>query len=187
MGPDLRFFSRKARAFPGLGRVAWLTAWRPITVAGPRPICTAFPASIACKIRVRVYVGHEGVSTRAASGLGAEGKADPSPRTSRGVRDDSQWLRGSRSALSEGPAGCRRYQSGLRCGCIGGGYSQGFEFAARASAIFPVGFALFYQGAEAFLGIFEAVELVQEDVHGLFQAIAQGEAHAAEDGFFGHA
>ena len=47
-------------------------------------------------------------------------------------------------------------------------------------AIFPVGFAFFYQGAEAFLGIFEAVELVQEDVHGLFQAIAQGEAHAAE-------
>ena len=31
------------------GRVAWLTACWPITVAGPRPIRTAFPAAHACK------------------------------------------------------------------------------------------------------------------------------------------
>ena len=36
------------------GRVAWLTApklsfW-PITVAGPRPNLTAFPAALACKL-----------------------------------------------------------------------------------------------------------------------------------------
>src|SRR5947209_4266337 len=33
------------------GRVAWLTAFQPITVAGPRPIHTAFPASPACKLK----------------------------------------------------------------------------------------------------------------------------------------
>jgi len=32
------------------GRVAWLTAFQPITVAGPRPIFTAFPAALACKL-----------------------------------------------------------------------------------------------------------------------------------------
>ena len=33
------------------GRVAWLTAVQPITVAGPRPIRTAFPAAHACKMK----------------------------------------------------------------------------------------------------------------------------------------
>lgn len=32
-------------------RVAWLTAFQPITVAGPRPIFTAFPAAHACKLK----------------------------------------------------------------------------------------------------------------------------------------
>jgi len=49
MGREPRFLSRKAHVFPRHGTVAWLTASQPITVAGPRPICTAFPASIACK------------------------------------------------------------------------------------------------------------------------------------------
>jgi hypothetical protein len=44
-------FSREKRNPLRHGRVAWLTALQPITVAGPRPICTAFPASLACKLK----------------------------------------------------------------------------------------------------------------------------------------
>jgi hypothetical protein len=58
---------------------------------------------------------------------------------------------------------------------------------AHRLAIFPVGLALFDQGTEAFLGIFEAIKLVEKNVHGLLEAVFDGEAHAAEDGFFGHA
>jgi len=36
---------------------------------------------------------------------------------------------------------------------------------AEGSAVFPVGFALFEQGAQAFLGILEAVEFVEENIH----------------------
>jgi hypothetical protein len=53
-------------------------------------------------------------------------------------------------------------------------------------AVFPVGFSLFAEGAQAFLGIFEAVEFVEEDVHGIAEAVAERETHAAEDGFLGH-
>src|SRR6266403_1717666 len=42
--------SREERGPLRHGRVAWLTAFQPITVAGPRPIHTAFPASLACKL-----------------------------------------------------------------------------------------------------------------------------------------
>ena len=42
--------SREERGPLRHGRVAWLTAFQPITVAGPRPIRTAFPASPACKL-----------------------------------------------------------------------------------------------------------------------------------------
>src|SRR5438046_1563959 len=42
--------SREERGPMRHGRVAWLTAFQPITVAGPRPIHTAFPASFACKL-----------------------------------------------------------------------------------------------------------------------------------------
>src|SRR6266478_9141353 len=42
--------SREERGPLRHGRVAWLTAIQPITVAGPRPIHTAFPASLACKL-----------------------------------------------------------------------------------------------------------------------------------------
>src|SRR5260370_42596569 len=53
-----RRFSRKTQSRRH-GRVAWLTAFQPITVAGPRPICTAFPASLACKIKLRVYAARQ--------------------------------------------------------------------------------------------------------------------------------
>src|SRR5947207_1979712 len=42
--------SREERGPLRHGRVAWLTAFQPITVAGPRPIRTAFPAFPACKL-----------------------------------------------------------------------------------------------------------------------------------------
>ena len=42
--------SREERGPLRHGRVAWLTALEPITVAGPRPIHTAFPATLACKL-----------------------------------------------------------------------------------------------------------------------------------------
>ena len=57
---------------------------------------------------------------------------------------------------------------------------------AWRSAVFPVWFALFDQRAKAFLGIFKTVKFVEEDVHGIFQALAQRHAHAADDGFLGH-
>src|SRR6267154_115355 len=53
-------------------------------------------------------------------------------------------------------------------------------------AIFPVGFALFYQSAEAFLRVFKFVKLVEKNIHGFFEAFSKREAHAAEDRFFGH-
>src|SRR5208283_4849323 len=38
-----------------LGRVAWLTAYLPITVAGPRPICTALPHFPSLQVVNSVY------------------------------------------------------------------------------------------------------------------------------------
>src|SRR5215472_1622052 len=57
---------------------------------------------------------------------------------------------------------------------------------ARASAVLPIGFALFDQRAQTFLRILEAVEFVEEDIHGVLEAVAQRHSHAAEDGFFRH-
>jgi hypothetical protein len=57
MGLQAALFLAKSASLLRRGRVAWLTAFEPITVAGPRPICTAFPASLACKIEASVYVG----------------------------------------------------------------------------------------------------------------------------------
>src|SRR5437660_8325275 len=53
-----------ASTAPFLAKSTILWAWEgslaygaaPITVAGPRPIRTAFPASHACKFELRVYV-----------------------------------------------------------------------------------------------------------------------------------
>src|SRR5216683_2981476 len=51
LGADGMALSREERGPLRHGRVAWLTAFQPITVAGPRPIHTAFPASPACKLK----------------------------------------------------------------------------------------------------------------------------------------
>ena len=40
-------------------RVTWLTALKPITVAGPRPNRTAFPAAHACKMKSECMSRHE--------------------------------------------------------------------------------------------------------------------------------
>jgi hypothetical protein len=52
--------------------------------------------------------------------------------------------------------------------------------------VFPVGFALFDQRVQAFLRIFEAVEFVQENAHGVLEAVTEGHAHTAEDGLLCH-
>jgi hypothetical protein len=46
--------------------------------------------------------------------------------------------------------------------------------AARepGSTIFPIGLALFDQGAQAFLGILKAIEFIEENVHGILEAVA---------------
>jgi hypothetical protein len=140
MGREPRFLSRKAHVFPRHGTVAWLTASQPITVAGPRPICTAFPASIACKFKIRVYVGHLGVSTNGAvrrqrCPLGNSGQAGATGSTTRhATRAPGRW--------------------------------------ALASAIFPVGLALFDERAQPFLGILEAIKLIEKNIHGLLEAVA---------------
>src|SRR5712664_3666876 len=54
------------------------------------------------------------------------------------------------------------------------------------STILPVGLALFDECAQPFLGIFKAVKFIQENVHGMLEALAQRQAHAAENGFLRH-
>src|SRR4029077_17257057 len=46
--------------------------------------------------------------------------------------------------------------------------------------------ALFDEGAQAFLRVFELIEFIEKDVHGFFQALAEGEPVTSEDGFLGH-
>ena len=54
--------SREEQSALRRGRVAWLTALQPITVAGPRPILTAFPASLACKLSIECRAARQAVS-----------------------------------------------------------------------------------------------------------------------------
>src|SRR5882757_2151232 len=44
--------SREEHGLCGLGGWPGLRLFQPITVAGPRPIHTAFPASLACKLKI---------------------------------------------------------------------------------------------------------------------------------------
>ncbi len=69
------------------GRVAWLTAFQPITVAGPRPIHTAFPASRACKLKFQCMRGWRVCQMRACN----------PPRFS----DSSSWASVSRPARAD--------------------------------------------------------------------------------------
>src|SRR5207248_602044 len=65
-------------------------------------------------------------------------------------------------------------------------YLSRIETNEDGSAIFPIGFALFHQRAQTFLGIFEAVKFVEENVHGMLETVAKRKAHAAKDGFLCH-
>src|ERR1700704_2407920 len=58
--------SREERRPLRHGRVAWLTAFQPITVAGPRPIRTAFPATHACKLKFECMPRPAPMSTTSA-------------------------------------------------------------------------------------------------------------------------
>src|SRR5713101_6920166 len=58
--------SREERGPLRHGRVAWLTAFQPITVAGPRPIHTAFPATLACKLNHECKLQRSEVSMEVA-------------------------------------------------------------------------------------------------------------------------
>src|SRR5205814_8475455 len=127
--------SREERGPLRHGRVAWLTAFKPITVAGPRPIHTAFPASLTCKLNF---------------------ECKPRPRE------------------------CQRKTGN---GTIKFEVS---EKTPRRSAILPVGLALFHEGAETFLRILKAVEFIQENVHRMLKALAQGQTHAAENRLLRH-
>jgi hypothetical protein len=66
MGLPAAFLLAKNAVPMRRGRVAWLTAFGPITVAGPRPILTAFPASLACKLMYECKVRIARVSIRGA-------------------------------------------------------------------------------------------------------------------------
>src|SRR5215467_7175107 len=56
----------------------------------------------------------------------------------------------------------------------------------RTSAVFPIRFALFNERAQTFLRIFEAIEFVEENVHGVLEAVTKRQAHAAENRLFRH-
>src|SRR6202521_5433040 len=116
-------------------RVAWLTAFQPITVAGPRPIHTASPASLACKLKFECMTRPQECQCTTEYGTTENG-------------------------ATKRPRGC--------------------------SAILPVGLALFHQRAQPLLRILEAVEFIQENVHRMLEALAQGQAHAAENRFLRH-
>ena len=51
MGPRTVLFLAKSLDARGMGGWSGLRLYQPITVAGPRPIRTAFSASRACKLR----------------------------------------------------------------------------------------------------------------------------------------
>src|SRR5579863_8748438 len=53
--------------------------------------------------------------------------------------------------------------------------------------ILPVRLALFDQRAQTFLRILELVELVEKNIHRLFQSVAQRHSHPAKDRFLRHA
>src|ERR1700739_2214795 len=63
---------------------------------------------------------------------------------------------------------------------------RGARCVCTRSAIFPVRFTLFDQRTKAFLRIFEAVEFVEKDIHGMLESVEQRKTHAPEDGFLSH-
>src|SRR5882757_2609058 len=96
-------FSRRARPLR-LGRVAWLTAFQPITVAGPRPIHTAFPASLACKLKIECMTGLPDCQCATENGPAKDGTAEKTPPL---FSDFSSWVCVFRLARGGLPANLR--------------------------------------------------------------------------------
>src|SRR6266849_3311158 len=80
--------SREERGLLRHGRVAWLTAFQPITVAGPRPIHTAFPAALACKLNFECMTRTLECQCSTEKGATEHRMTEESPRT---FSDSSSW------------------------------------------------------------------------------------------------
>src|SRR5438270_12184091 len=61
-----------------------------------------------------------------------------------------------------------------------------FFNSPRTLAILPIWFAFLNQCLQTLLRIFQAIQLVQKNILGMFESIAKRHSHAAKDGFFGH-
>src|SRR5216684_2183727 len=99
--------SREERGLLRHGRVAWLTAFQPITVAGPRPIHTAFPASLACKLKFECMPRPPVCQCTTENGATEHGATEKTPRT---FSDSSSWVCAfppARADLLESPRGGR--------------------------------------------------------------------------------
>ena len=81
--------SREEHGLLRPGRVAWLTAFQPITVAGPRPIHTAFPASLACKLKFECMPRPLECQCRTENGTTEHGATEKTPPT---FSDSSSWV-----------------------------------------------------------------------------------------------
>src|SRR6266849_3947122 len=99
--------SREEHGLLRHGRVAWLTAFQPITVAGPRPIHTAFPASLACKLKFECMPRPPVCQCTTENGATEHGATEKTPRT---FSDSSSWVCAfppARADLLESPRGGR--------------------------------------------------------------------------------
>ena len=59
------------------------------------------------------------------------------------------------------------------------GVSIGSDEPFELLAVFPVGLAFFDERPQTFLRIFQPVQFVQENIHRVFQPIAQRQSHSA--------
>ena len=96
--------SREERGPLRHGRVAWLTAVQPITVAGPRPIHTAFPATLACKLKFECKPRAVECQCRADNCTTKRGRAQ---ETRRSFSDSSSWVCAFPPAHADPPANPR--------------------------------------------------------------------------------
>src|SRR5713226_8575542 len=88
LGADGMALSREERGPLRHGRVAWLTAFQPITVAGPRPIHTAFPAAHACKMKFECMPRVRECQCATETGKTEQGVVEKTPRV---FSDSSNW------------------------------------------------------------------------------------------------
>ncbi len=89
LGANGMALSREERGPLRHGRVAWLTAFQPITVAGPRPIHTAFPAPLACKLKFECMPQPPECQCATENGTTKHGVTENTPPT---FSDFSSWV-----------------------------------------------------------------------------------------------